>query len=394
MMSIIKGIDDGCQCFWGWGKVLLLSKKFVMNTIITPEIREVMKAVRYRPAVSIIMPFEPKISLQAELLYSLKIAADKVERELLKNYPEEVGKLVMQKLRTILKSLDFSTHNKSIAIYVSPVFEKVLYLDVLAEEKIVIDESFEIRDLVYSKKQSRKYLILLLSGKENSMYLGNSDSFVKLDFDVPAEGAGQFKNLPEPVANFSDFSGRKEIMMDKYLHHIDNALDSIFHTYQLPLFVLGTERITGHFKKLARHALEVVEYIHGNYSDATEQELLDILRPHIVNWKKAKQKDLLSLLGEAAGKKALSFGIIDVWREAMDHNSKLLVVENNYKYAARRGSTDNTIYKADEAANQISYIRDAVDDVIEKVLEKGGDVEFVDKDLLSSYQHIALVHYY
>ncbi len=52
------------------------------------------------------------------------------------------------------------------------------------------------------------------------------------------------------------------------------------------------------------------------------------------------------------------------------------------------------IYKADEAGNQISYIRDAVDDVIEKVLEKGGDVEFVDKDLLSNYQHIALVHYY
>ena len=29
MMSIIKGIDDGCQCFWGWGKVLLLSKNLL-----------------------------------------------------------------------------------------------------------------------------------------------------------------------------------------------------------------------------------------------------------------------------------------------------------------------------------------------------------------------------
>lgn len=394
MMSIIKAIDDGYQCFWGWRKVLLPSKKFIMNTIITPEIREVMEAVRYRPAVSIIMPFEPKISLQTEILYSLKIAADKVEQELQKNYPEEMSKLVMQKLRTIIKTLDFSTHNRSIAVYVSPVFEKVLYLDVMAEEKIIIDESFEIRDLIYNKKQSHKYLVLLLSGKENSMYLGNSDSLVKLDFDVPAEGAAQFNNLPERVANFSDISGRKEIMMDKYLHHIDNALDGIFHTYHLPLFVMGTERIMGHFKKLTRHAVEVVEYIHGNYSEGTEQELLDILRPHIVNWKKAKQKELLSLLGEAAGKKALSFGITDVWREATDHSSRLLVVENNYKYAARQGGTHNIIYKADEVGNQISYIRDAVDDVIEKVLEKGGDVEFVDKDLLSNYQHIALVHYY
>ena len=100
------------------------------------------------------------------------MAADKVEQELLENYPDEMGFLVMHKLRAIIKNLNFNTHKKSIAIYVSPVFEKVLYLDIAVEEKIIIDESFEIRDLVYSKKQLHKYLVLLLSGKESRMYLG------------------------------------------------------------------------------------------------------------------------------------------------------------------------------------------------------------------------------
>ena len=99
-----------------------------MNPVVTQEIKEVMEAVHYRPAVSVIMPFEPKMSLKTELAHSLKTAADKVEQELLQNYPGELGELVMRKLRAILKDLNFNTHKKSIAIYVSPVFEKVLLI--------------------------------------------------------------------------------------------------------------------------------------------------------------------------------------------------------------------------------------------------------------------------
>jgi hypothetical protein len=44
--------------------------------------------------------------------------------------------------------------------------------------------------------------------------------------------------------------------------------------------------------------------------------------------------------------------------------------------------------------NPYSYIRDAVDDIIEKVLEYGGDVEFVDSGLLKQYDRIALVQYW
>ena len=78
----------------------------------------------------------------------------------------------------------------------------------------------------------------------------------------------------------------------------------------------------------------------------------------------------------------------DVWREAMGHKGRLLVVEKNYMYAAQHGGSEEIIYKTTEPYNKFSYIKDAVDDVIEKVLENGGDVEFVDEERaerLSSY---------
>jgi hypothetical protein len=57
-------------------------------------------------------------------------------------------------------------------------------------------------------------------------------------------------------------------------------------------------------------------------------------------------------------------------------------------------SYEEVIYKAQEPYNKFSYIKDAVDDVMEKVLETGGDVEFVEEGLLKEYQHIALIQYY
>ncbi len=365
-----------------------------MNPVVTPEIREVMEAVHYRPAVSVIMPFEPKMNLQVKLTHSLKTAADKVELELQKNYPDEMSSIVMHKLRAIIKDLDFNTTKKSIAIYVSPVFEKVLYLDIAVEEKIIIDESFEIRDLVYSKKQMHKYLVLLLSGKESRMYLGNSKSFVRIISDAPESVYAYMNDAPERVANFSDKADRKEIVMEKFLHHIDKALDIILNSYQLPLFVLGTERIMGHFKNLTKHSGAVIQYVQGNYEEATVQELKEILDPYIADWKKVRQKDLLNQLEEAAGKKKLAIGMRDVWHEAMNRKGRLLIVEKNYMYAAEHGGSGNVIYKASEPYSRFSYIKDAVDDIMVKVLENGGDVEFVDEGTLKEYNHIALIQYY
>lgn len=365
-----------------------------MNPIITKDIKEVIDAVHYRPAVSLILPFDPKMSLKTEVAHQLKIAVGRAEIEVLKSYPDDLGRLVIQKLNNIIRNLQYDTNKKSIAIYVSPVFEKVLYLDVLVEEKIIVDESFEIRDLVYSKKQSNRYLVLVISRNNSRIFLGNTTDFIKIASSNHEDIEDYQNEAPQKVANFSDMSERKEIVMEKYLRHIDNSLDSLLNTLPLPVFVIGAERITGHFKNITKHATAVVDYIHGNYEEATIPQLREKLSPYLANWKKDKEKDLLDRLEEAANKKKLAIGMKEVWKEAMNNKGRLLVVEKNYMYAAEHGSAENIIYKLDASHNNFLYIKDAVDDVIEKVLQTGGDVEFVEEGLLQNYHRIALIQYF
>ncbi len=365
-----------------------------MNTVLTPGMNEVMEAVHYRPAISIILPFEPKMCSKTALNLSLAAAVRKIEKELVAHYPPDMALLMMQKLEEIVRHLNFNTHKKSIAIYVSPVFEKVLYLDIVVEEKIMVDESFEIRDLVYSKKQLHKYLVLLLDGRESRIYLGNSDSFVRIVSNAARPIFSYVNDIPQKVANFSNKEARREVMMDKFLHYIDNGLDIILNAYHLPLFVIGPEKMLGHFNAITKHKTAIIDYVYGCYEDASDKKITEILAPYIADWKKVIQKDLLNQLDDAAGKKKLVTGMADVWREAGSGKGRLLVVEKDYMYVAAQGNGKNGISPAVGCLNKFSCIRDAVDDVIEKVLENGGDVEFADMDLLKEYQQIALIKYY
>lgn len=365
-----------------------------MKPVLSPEINEVLSTAHYRPAISVILPFEPKMSLKTELTHALELAANKVQRQLQLQYSPMIIDPVMLRLRKLIKELNFNTHKKSIALYVSPIFEKVLYLDIPVEERVIVDDSFEIRDLIYSKKQIHKYLVLVLGGNESRMFVGNTRSFVRILSDTPQPASAFENDAPERVGNFSDPSARHEVLMEKFLRQIDNSLDLVLHAYPLPLFVLGSERMMGHFKKLTRHGHLVIDYIQGNYEQAAPEFLKHALQPFVADWSKVLQADIMHRLEEAAGSHKLAMGIKDVWQAAHQHKGHLLVVEKDYMYPTSDHEREAPVIGFNGVYHPFSYIKDAVDDIIEKVLECGGDVEFVDTGVMTGYDRIALIQYY
>jgi hypothetical protein len=365
-----------------------------MSSLLTPEIREIVDATRYRPVVSIILPFEPKMGLRAELSYELKIAADQVEKEIKKNYPPDAGTMVINKLNTLLEGVNYNTHKKSIAIYVSPLFEKVIYLDFPVVKRISVGTSFNIRELVYAKKQIHEYLVLLLSYNGWQVFLGNTSSVARI-VSNDRQSATSFDNdPPEKISNFSDLTERKEILMDKFLHHIDNELDYLLKLYRLPLFVVGTRRIMGHFGKLTRHASSIISYIHGNYDQADPAELNQILEPHIHDWEAVAKTNLKNRLDDAYGRNKLAVGIKNVWKEAMNNKGQLLVIEKSFTYPAIQCRREDEILDVTGKYDRNFFIPDAVEKIIEHMLEHGGDVEFADAGMLKDYDSIALELFY
>lgn len=72
----------------------------------------------------------PKISLmkrQGPFREMLTLAAEKAEKELLAEYPEEKARPVIKKLRDLVAGIRCGRGNKTLCIFVSPLAENVYY---------------------------------------------------------------------------------------------------------------------------------------------------------------------------------------------------------------------------------------------------------------------------
>lgn len=360
---------------------------------IIQEEKEILNVPHSYPSVSVILPFEPKMTSRKSLENLIQQAMDKVKEQLVAAGTDE-AMTVIEKIGELVSQLNYNTYKKSVAFFVSPLLQKTYYLDIAVEEKIIIDSSFEIRDLVFSKKDIHKYLVLVLSSSHSKIFLGNTTEFIRLVSNTPVSTGALHEEMPEKVSNFSTVQDMHEKVLHRFLHHVDHGLSIILNAYDLPLFVLGPEKITGHYRKLSHHTQRISGYLSGNFDDATEAAIRDAIKPLVCDWKKVKQEDLLHHLEEASSIHKLTTGMRDVWKTAAEKRGRLLIVEKNFVCPARYGKTEADIDPDNKPDNMQPLIKDAVDDVIEKVLACGGDVEFVDEGLLSDYEHIALIRYY
>lgn len=356
--------------------------------------KDLMGRVAFPPAVSILLPFHRVFSSRAELEQRLKIVLENVRHRLQKNYTPEAAFAVMDRLDKLRLQIRYETGHKSIALFASQDESRLCYLDTPVEEKIVIGDTFAVRELVADNKRLRGFLVLLLSDKECRFYLDSEGKLERVKTSVSAEVFAYVNEKPQRVANFSDPGERKEIVMDKFLHLMDQELSRVLATHPVPVFVVGPEKVLGHFRLHSRHLAQIAGYVHGNYMEAGEQELRQLVQPCLDSWQTQNRQALLSLMETAAGHKRLSEGITECWAAESHNNGRLLVIEKHFSFPARRGDTPDLIFGNDAPEDDPQGIPDAVDALIGRVMSQGGDVEFVDDGVLQEYGHIALIRYY
>ncbi len=344
------------------------------------------------PAITIVLPFEPKMTPKSQLQRRLKEIVGEVREALQREYTGEQTRTIVQKLNGVLDNLDFVTYKKSLAILLSPGFERIYYLDFPVSEKIIVGESFNFKEIIESKKDLHKYLVLVLSGEGSRIYLGSSHQFMKIVSNLPLNIQSCENDPPEKVGNFSDPSHHKEVLVNKFLKYTDDGLSILLEAYPLPIFVIGAKKMLGYFKKITRNEHSVVYYIQGSFSHCPESSIQNVIAPFVADWNNVRQKDLLNRLVVAAGAGKLATGIHEVRKETTNKNARLLVIEKSFCSPIRDRVPG--IFRKEKHDNIPPHIKDGVDQLIEEVIESGGEVEFVEDGALVSREHIALVKYY
>ena len=357
-----------------------------MNSLTLPAfpIDKAAGPVPYLPVVSMILPFEPKMVSKAEIVDQLKTALEVVHRHVAKSHQNEMTALVMQKLRKVVRNLNFMTYTRSVAIFISPLLEKVLYLDMAVEQRIVVNEPLDIRAVVFARKQSRQYLLMQITEYSSNIYLGNEDKLTKIKSNMPSGAARQVA----PVTKREDSSDPR---LSNIVRSSEEGLAAILEAYPLPVFIVGSRRAVNRFKLNTSIQPGILQFTCTSDDVTTIEALAGIIKPIISDWENLKKTYLLQQLDYAKNSQALATGIGNVWKMASKWSGSLLVVEENYKHNEELLESEDGLYTSKEPYSKYSHIRNATDHIIELVLENKGDVEFVEKGFLKNFKDIALI---
>jgi len=351
-----------------------------------------LQQVRESPALSILLPtyYKSPDDLQQNPVRLKKLMRQAVDKLLEKHLKSELNSL-FKNLDAVAESIDFDHPQKGLAIFVSNSIGKSYPLTFAVEEEVVIDETFATRHLVHARNRSKRYYLLLLTRDICRLYDCQRDQLLEIQEKGFPKTSVQEGVDAEWTGDFGVDSGRYDTRQGReFLHQVDESLDAVIGDNELPLVIAGVERNLASFNKVSKYGNRLIATVEGSYEKTPLPEFAQIAWSAARKGFDSKRKEVLSQLDNAVGAKQFASGIDGVWRMAQEGRIATLLVEEGFRYPASV-SDDGLSIKGVPENYPHNTVADAVDEVIETVLQRSGQVVFQEKGALNGHKQIAAI---
>lgn len=351
-----------------------------------------LQAVNHYPSVSILMPTHRSAPENRQDPIRFKNLVTEATNRLLQEFSKrDIGPLLAN-LDKLAEEIDFNRTLDGLAVYVNDDFARAFIMPFDVQERVVIDPTFATRDLVYALNRTPRYWVLVLSEQPTRLFEGVKSTLVEVRegsrFPLTHGGPGGGSQLPGGVGVNS--SAYRDEYHRKFFRSVDEAFNEVNSDDPLPLVVVGVDRMISFYQEVSAHKNSIIATVQGSHDKTSAHELGQLVWPVA---KEAIDKDRAKVMDELDGaikSQRITSTIGEVWRKAHDGRGDLLLVEENFHFPAVVDETGRHITPADDSAAP-GVIDDAVDEVIEMVLQKGGRVKFVDDGTLKEHQGITLL---
>lgn len=339
------------------------------------------------PALSILLPTHRTSPDNKQDPIRVKNLVDEARERLAAEFSQRDLESLLQQLDTLVNDINYPHTLDGLALFVSHDFAKLYNLPFTVPARVVIDQTFATRDLVYGMHREQRYWVLLLSQGSTRLLVGTGETLEEVhdeNFPMPMTGPGATAPLP-----YSADSSYLDDRHRRFFQQVDSAFTTYAKAESLPLVVGGVDRQASFFQEVSQHATAIAGTLSGNFDKATLPELTPQVWSIIQSVRAENRSRALQELDNAMGAQKVVSTIEEVWRLAQDGRGKLLLVEKNYHVPAI--VTENGGLELVEQVGGVQVMDDAVDEIIEVVLAKGGEIVFVDDGALTEQHHIALI---
>lgn len=323
------------------------------------------------PCVSVLLATRPGRSLHPADRHALDqlvaVAVERLEREL----GVERAAALAARLRELAHDAADRPPSEGLALYVADDVAWSTTVAVPVRSRVVVDTTFATRDLIEHDARSEPYWVLVVSERRARLLLGGTERLDELT------GGGFPVEADDPARGPANTG-------DDFLREIARRLDDLVPA--APIVLVGVERTLIRFQSL--WGGRTVGRVTGNHDRTPRPGLHRLVWPVVARLRDARQSVALGEVERARSRGRLVTGLPEVWAAALAGRVELLVAERSYEQPVRL--VDDQIRPAHDREHP-DVIDDAIDDVAEHVLRRGGRAAFVSDERLAADGRIAAV---
>lgn len=232
-------------------------------------------------------------------------------------------------------------------------------------------------------KLTTHYYVLSLSDRTSRLYEAFRDTLIDIrDNEFPIESSAGMNGPLEPAHGNSQ--------LREFIRTADQHFGHYFRRDPLRLVVVGDKQHLAIFRSVTSHQDVVTGTVEGNYTATSPHDLGKIVWSIVKQTMAGTTERAMHDLDAAASSHNVASGIDAVAYVAGSGGGGTLFVEEDYRMKGGIREADHSLIMPEDI-NILEVTDDAVDAVIQKVLEKGGRVVFLENDSLPRLARIALV---
>ncbi|MDH5379275.1 MAG: hypothetical protein OEW75_00380 [Cyclobacteriaceae bacterium] len=368
---------------------------------MTIEILDLLFSEKKGPCLSVIIPLHklsPQRMLNAELFRkAIQRGVSIIKR---REIDPGISEHMLAKLDSFAAEFDPNVSLNGIGIFISPNVSELIQFPFSVKEKVLLDENFETRDLYYLKQLMAPYYVLALGKKEVHLYTAQGDHFMEIKdghFPMKYEEEYEYERATRGTSyGFAqkgfekDKSAVIKMRIESFFKEAGSHLTTYLNKNHQALILAGAKDLIAEFKSQSTLAKKIDGEVIGSFKKGDLFSLQKKAYESLIKHQNEEIKNKINEFTEKDTLQQLAKGIQEVWTAAHESRGLTLLVEKDYTQTSYLCDGDPTLY-LQAPKGKCTLVPDAVDEIVEIVIEKGGKVFFTEEDKLRNFDHIALL---
>jgi hypothetical protein len=325
------------------------------------------------PSVSVLLPTEPGPRITPADLGRLRGLVAHVERELHESDVPDRG-LLLRRLRELVERAAAQPTDRGLAIYLNGSLERVFRLPLAVTARAAVERTFATRDLFTALHRMPPYVLLVLHPTCAHLYQGGDGGLRAVgDRDMfRGSGAVRVPRQGDPLTDDAEAAA-----LDGFLLETDRLLGVYRAEHPSPLVLGGAPDLVDRFCAVSRHLSRLA----GRVADpaCSGVELPRASSEVVVAYLASRREEaLVRLRGALATRPGdVARGMSDCWQAVHRRQPGLLLVEEGYVSPGHESDG--------------GPVHDLVDDLMEVVILRGGQLALVSDGDLAVHGRVALI---